>query len=111
LYGSGRNTNYADVLSFAGLIDLGSQHYEGFPEYGSEQLLELDPDLIVTRLGQTQILCRYAGLDRLRACQDPARRIVELPESVISSAGVEMLVAAEWLHELAYPPQSQNSPK
>lgn len=102
LYGAGKNSNYADVLHYAGLVDLGSLHYEGFPEYTAEDLLPLDPDIVVTREGGRAALCRFPGLSRLRACAEPQRRIVELPEAVISSAGAEMLLAAEWIHRFAY---------
>lgn len=102
LYGAGKNSNYADVLQYAGLVDLGSLHYEGFPEYTAEDLLPLDPDIVVTREGGRTALCRFPGLSRLRACAEPQRRIVELPEAVISSAGAEMLLAAEWIHGFAY---------
>jgi ABC-type Fe3+-hydroxamate transport system substrate-binding protein len=102
LYGSGRNTNYTDVFRYAGVIDRGAEHYENFPEYSAEQLLELDPDLIVAREGTREALCRYPGLNLLRACRDPQTSILELPEAVISSAGAEMLIAAESIHDFAY---------
>ncbi|HEX2881351.1 MAG TPA: helical backbone metal receptor [Polyangiaceae bacterium] len=102
LYGSGRNTNYADVFHYAGVIDRGAEHYENFPEYGAEQVLQLDPDLIVAREGTQDALCRYPGLAGLRACRDPMHSILELPEAVISSAGPEMLLAAEAVHDFAY---------
>lgn len=102
LYGSGRNTNYADVFHYAGVIDRGSEHYSDFPEYSSEQVLQLDPDLIVAREGTREALCRYPGLAGMRACRDPAHAILELPEAVISSAGPEMLLAAEAVHDFAY---------
>lgn len=102
LYGSGRNTNYADVFHYAGVIDRGAEHYENFPEYGAEQVLQLDPDLIVAREGTQDALCRYPGLAGLRACRDPMQSILELPEAVISSAGPEMLLAAEAVHDFAY---------
>jgi iron complex transport system substrate-binding protein len=102
LYGSGRNTNYEDVFRYAGVIDRGAEHYENFPEYSAEQVLQLDPDLIVAREGTQEALCRYPGLAGLRACRDPIHSILELPESVISSAGPEMLLAAEAVHDFAY---------
>lgn len=102
LYGSGRNTNYADVFHYAGVIDRGSEHYENFPEYSAEQVLQLDPDLIVAREGTKEALCSYPGLSGLRACRDPLHAILELPEAVISSAGTEMLIAAETIHDFVY---------
>jgi hypothetical protein len=105
LYGSGRNTNYADVFHYAGVIDRGSEHYSDFPEYSAEQVLQLDPDLIIAREGTREALCRYTGLAELRPCRDPVHAILELPEAVISSAGPEMLLAAEAVHDFAYPPR------
>jgi ABC-type hemin transport system substrate-binding protein len=102
LYGSGRNTNYADVFHYAGVIDRSAERYEDFPEYSAEQVLELDPDLIVAREGTRGALCGYPGLAGLRVCRDPAHLILELPEAVISSAGPEMLLAAEAVNDFAY---------
>ena len=104
LYGSGRNTNYADVFHYAGLIDKGSELYEDFPEYSAAQLLELNPELIVGRENTREAICNYPGLETLQPCADPQHRILELPEAIISSAGAEMLIAAELLHEFAYGP-------
>jgi len=102
LYGSGRNTNYADVFRYAGLIDKGAEKYQDFPEYSAEQVLQLDPQLIVSRDNTQGALCTLPGLQTLHACRDPRRFILELPEAVISSAGAEMLLAAEAVHDFAY---------
>jgi len=102
LYGAGANTNYADILKYAGLFDKGAAHYEGFPEYGAEDLLSMDPQFLITRTGGAAVLCTHAGLSGLQACKDPQHDIIELPEAVISSAGAEMLIAAEWVHEGVY---------
>jgi iron complex transport system substrate-binding protein len=103
LFGSGKNTSFADVLHYAGLVDKGAERYDDFPEYGAEQLLALDPELLVTHDGMGNTLCAYPGLDRLRACSDREHHILELPETVIGSTGAEMLIAAEELHAAAYP--------
>jgi hypothetical protein len=41
-------------------------------------------------------------LSALRVCRDPRSSILELPEAIISSAGPEMLLAAEEINEFAY---------
>lgn len=93
LYGGTRGSSYHDVLTAAGLVDAAAARHRGWPRYTSEQLLALDPDIVVTQTGMGQVLCRHIGLDALRACQ--TARIVEAPTALLSDPGLSMLEAAE----------------
>jgi len=96
LFGGTKGTTYHDVLHAAGLVDVAAARYEGWPQYSREELLALDPELIVTRTGGGQALCRLAGLERLRAC-GAAGRIIELESFALDDPGLGMLEAAEAL--------------
>jgi iron complex transport system substrate-binding protein len=103
MFGGARNTSYGDVLVAAGLIDAATAAgYDGFPQLTSEQLLQLDPDVIVTKPDMGAELCRIAGLDRLKACRSPAG-FVEVDGALLDDPGVFMLDAAELVFAAAYP--------
>lgn len=95
LYGGARGTSYHDVIVAAGLRDLAA-HLDGWPQYDAEQLLTLDPDLIVTREGMRATLCDHPLLSRLRACDGA---VIELDGDLLDDPGVGMLDAAEQLRE------------
>lgn len=106
IYGSGRGTSYHDVLTYAGLIDVGAQSYHGWPAWSIEQVLELDPDYVVTRVGMAHQLCSHVALSRLRACERSApgvpNQVVELPDALLNDPGPRMLLSAERLFEAVY---------
>jgi len=103
LFGGTRGTSYHDVLESAGLIDLAAARYRDWPQYDPEQVLELDPPLIVTGSGMARELCAGQWLAPLRACRERERRVIELPGALLDDPGLLMLDAAEALHALAYP--------
>lgn len=102
IYGSGLETSYHDVLVAAGLNDVGAQRYTGWPSLSYEQVLELNPEVLVTRTGMGTAFCSHPVLSRLRACDAERGQIVEMPEGLINDAGALMLVAAERLHRAVY---------
>jgi iron complex transport system substrate-binding protein len=103
LYGGTLGSSYHDVLEAAGLSDVAAARYRDWPNYDPEQLLALDPPLIVTELGMGEQLCDNVWLRALSACH--TRAFVELPSQLIGDAGLGMLEAAEVLHDRVYPPQ------
>lgn len=103
LYGGARGTSYHDVLVHAGLIDLAADRYEGWPALDPEQVLALDPEVLVTKRGMAGELCAAPGLSALRACSGRAR-IVELDAELIDDPGLPMLDVTEELHALVYGP-------
>lgn len=102
LYGGTRDTNYHDVLTHAGLIDVAARSYSGWPEYRAEQVVALDPELIITREGLAETICGHPGLVGLTACR-VSGRVIELPAGLIEEPGMAMLDAAERLFAQAYP--------
>jgi iron complex transport system substrate-binding protein len=106
LYGGTAGTSYHDVLEAAGLIDIAAQRYRDWPNYDPEQLLALDPPLLVTELGMADQICSNAWLHALSACaRRSAGAIVELESDVLGDPGLGMLDAAEALRARVYPPR------
>jgi iron complex transport system substrate-binding protein len=102
LFGGGKRTSYHDVLTAAGLIDVAAEHFDGFPHYDPEQLLSLDPEIIVTQQAAVPLFCRIGGLGHLRACRDGGGGVVGMDDALLSDPGLEMLEAAEVLRERVY---------
>lgn len=99
IYGGASGTSFHDVIVTAGLDDAAARYRE-WPQFSSEQVLAIDPDVIVTQSGRTALICRHAGFEVLRACRE--RRIVELDEAIINDPGTPMIEAAEMLHDAVY---------
>jgi len=99
LFGGTQGTSYADLLRYGGVRDLAAERgFTGWPRYSAEQLLDIDPPLIVTARGRRSIICRHAILSRLSACRTD--RVVELPKRNISDPGLGLVDAAEDLQLL-----------
>lgn len=98
LFGGTVGTSYHDVLEAAGLRDAAARRHRGWPQYTVEQILELDPDVVVTREGMRETLCAHPVLARLRAC--PAD-VVEIDGDLLDAPGPGMLDAAEAVHRAA----------
>jgi ABC-type Fe3+-hydroxamate transport system substrate-binding protein len=105
LYGGTRGTSYHDVLTAAGLRDLAADKFRDWPQYDPEQLLSLDPPLIVTESGMREQICNHSWLRSLRACAQRATGIIEIPRNVMGNPGLGMLDAALELRERVYPPK------
>jgi iron complex transport system substrate-binding protein len=100
LFGGSVGSSYHDVLTHAGLLDVAAQRFTGWPSYTPEQVLTLDPELIVTPTGGRTLLCRHSQLQALAACG--TGRIVEVDEAIINDPGVYMLDAAEIVRSAVY---------
>jgi iron complex transport system substrate-binding protein len=101
LFGGAARTSYHDVLEAAGLIDVAATGFYDWPHYDPEQLLALDPEVIVTTEASVPLLCRTSGLDHLRACSNPGA-IIGLHEALIGDPGLGMLDAAEQIRARVY---------
>lgn len=101
VFGGTRDTSYFDVLESAGLVDLAAAKYRGWPRLDAEQVLSLDPEVLVTQEGMRAVFCVDGALGRLRACR--TGQVVEAPAALLRDAGEGMLDAAEWLREAVYP--------
>lgn len=102
VFGGTRGSSYGDILAAAGLVDAAADAYEGWPQYSAEQLLRLDPDLVVTKPGMGAELCRIPGLGQLRVCQT-ASGFAEVDGVLLDDPGLPMLDAAEHVFAAAYP--------
>jgi iron complex transport system substrate-binding protein len=96
-YGGGARTSYDDVLWYAGLDNVLAKSHQGWPDLSIEEILGLDPDVIVTHRGMGDALCSLSLLNQLSACRG-ARSIIELPPSLLSDPGAGMLDTAEAIH-------------
>lgn len=101
MFGGTRGSSYHDVLSYAGLVDIAATRYQGWPKYTPEELLTLDPEVIVTSPGGHASLCAHAELRRLRACSSTGR-VVEIESELLNDAGFGILEAAELIHAAVY---------
>jgi iron complex transport system substrate-binding protein len=103
VYGGTTGSSFHDILVSAGCEDAAAGRYaEPWPRIGAEEVLAIDPDLLVMRLGATADLRRIPGFARLRALSQPGG-VVELPVELFDCPGLSVLDAAERLRELAYP--------
>lgn len=105
LYGGTRGTSYGDVLRYAGIEDVAASAYANWPEYTSERVLALDPELLVTNEGMGAMLCSHPGLSRLKACS--AGWVVEMDPDLLGDPGLEMLDAAESVYAKVYENESE----
>lgn len=114
-FGATANTSYADTLRLGGVRDIAAERgFVDWPQYTAEQLLELDPPLIVTLEGMGQVIRSHSLLSTLSAC-GPDGRIVELDGAYNSDAGLGIVEAAHQLLTrvrpgLAAPPAPQPTP-
>jgi iron complex transport system substrate-binding protein len=104
LFGGTTGTSYHDVLVHAGLVDAAAGTFTNWPQYSAEQILTLDPDVLVTKPGMKDLLCRGSGLDGLKACANGA--IIEVPAEIIDDPGALMLDAAELIHARMVAPRA-----
>ncbi len=104
IFGGTTGSSFADIVAAAGLVDGAAGRYRGWPRYSAEDLLVLDPERIVTNEGMGERLCGQPELDRLRACRDGRRGVVEMPRGLLTAPGPRMLEAAELLREQVHGP-------
>lgn len=100
IFGGTRGSSFHDVLTYAGLRDVAAARFEGWPQYADEQVLALDPDVIVTRRGMGRALCARASMATLRACRE--HRVLEIDGALLDDPGPGILDAAEAVHAAAY---------
>jgi iron complex transport system substrate-binding protein len=99
--GGTAGTALHDILTAGGLVDIAAADYRDWPAYSAEQLLALEPDLIVTKQGMAAAVCAFPGADHLLACREPDR-IIELPAELLDEPGPAMLEAAEAIYRRVY---------
>jgi ABC-type Fe3+-hydroxamate transport system substrate-binding protein len=111
LYGGANRTSYHDVLEAGGVRDA-AEHLDSWPELTPEQVLEIDPDVVVVHENTARLFCQRDGLRTLRACRGEASaRVVELPSGLLNDPGLGMLPCAERLRAIVHgvPPTFHDS--
>lgn len=103
LFAGARGTSYHDVLTHAGLRDVATPIYRGWPALSAEQVLALDPEVLVTKRGMGKDLCQVPGLERLRPCSGRGK-LAELDLDLVDDPGLPMLELAEMLRAQVHPP-------
>jgi iron complex transport system substrate-binding protein len=103
LFGGAARTSYHDVLTAAGLIDAAAYRFSDWPHYDPEQVLALDPEVIITTEASVAPFCRISGFDHLRACSRKGL-LIGIPEARIGDPGLAMLDTAEEIRDRVYGP-------
>lgn len=93
MYGGTSGTSYHDVLTYGGLDDAAADAFTGWPAYTHEDLLRLNPDVVVTQEGMRHQLCSHPGLHQLEACQKEGH-FLELPSALLTDPGLSVVDAA-----------------
>lgn len=101
LQGGTVGTSYHDIMTAAGLDDVAALRYRDWPAYSPEQVLELAPELIVTRAGGADRVCAFPGMGHIGPCRGQGR-MVELDGELLDEPGLGMLDAAEELARLVH---------
>ena len=103
-FGGTAETAYADLLRMAGVRDLAAaQGLTGWPQLTAEQVLALDPPLVVTQGGMGAVLCGHPVVGQVAACR-PGGRVIELEGQYHSDPGLGLLHAARDLQAKVHPP-------
>ncbi|MEM9380287.1 MAG: ABC transporter substrate-binding protein [Planctomycetota bacterium] len=101
-FGATARTSYADTLFYGGVRDIAAERgFAEWPQYSAEELLGLDPPLIVTLRGMGEVLRSHAVLSRLRAC-GPSGRIVEIDGAYNADVGLGIVDAAQAVQDLVH---------
>ena len=103
IYGGSTGSSFHDVLTYGGLIDVAATQYQRHPVYTAEQLLALDPPLVVLNEGTGKLLCARPGLSRHAACKD-SQGIIEIPTALLESAALGIVDAARAVRNAVYGP-------
>ncbi len=103
LFGGTVGSSYADMLHYAGIDDLAEAHgYREWPKFSPEDLLVIDPPLVVTQAGMARLICEHTTLSTL-ACCGPDGRVVEVPSDYHSEPGLGLVYAARALQHHLHP--------
>ena len=103
IYGGTRGSSYGDMLHYGGVHDMAAaEGYTDWPQFSLEQLLALDPPLVVTSVGMGETICSHSTLRELACCQ-PGGRVVEVPGQYHTDAGLGIVHAARAVQQLVHP--------
>lgn len=102
LYGGGDGTSYHDLITAAGLRDAAEGRFSGWPKLSIEEVIAIDPDVLVLATGSATTLRALPGAEAIRAVVDG--RLLVLDEGLLEDPALGLLDAAEALFRLAHPP-------
>lgn len=92
-YGGTTGSSYGDVLTAGGVEDAAAAAgFTGWPDYSAEEILRLNPPLLVMPEGHPEALCRIESMSALSACQ--TQSFVTLPADVLNDPGPALVEAA-----------------
>jgi iron complex transport system substrate-binding protein len=102
-FGGTTNTSFADMLAYGGINDIASKHgYTEWPQYTPEQLLVMNPALIVTPHGMGNGICNHTLLHQLEACTQDGQ-VIEVSTEYISDPGLGIIQAAASIQAAVHP--------
>jgi iron complex transport system substrate-binding protein len=101
IYGGTTGSSYHDVLTAAGLIDVAAAHYSGWPKLSVEEVITLNPEVIVLSPSSATALRALPGIQALRAVTDG--HLLIIGEGILEDPGPGLLDAAEAVFRAAYP--------
>jgi len=94
LSGGTQGTSFGDVITAVGFTDAAAAHgYTGWPDYRVEDLIAIDPDVIICPLGNAAEIRRLPGAEHLRAVVHD--RLIEVDGGLLAMPGVAILDAAQ----------------
>jgi iron complex transport system substrate-binding protein len=98
-YGGTAGSSYGDVLRAGGVEDVAAAAgFTGWPDYSAEEILRLNPPLLVMPEGHPEALCRIEAMSTLSACRTES--FVTLPADVLNDPGPALVEAAAALRTL-----------
>lgn len=96
------------MLSAAGLSDVAAAQYSGWPKLSLEDVIALNPEVIVLSAGSATALRALPGIEALQAVSDG--HLLILDDALLEDPGPGMLDTAEALFRLAYPDLTATAP-
>jgi iron complex transport system substrate-binding protein len=101
LYGGTTGTSYHDLITAAGLRDAAEGRFSGWPKLSLEDLIALDPDVLVLSSGSASALRALPGAAAIRAVSDGHLLVID--DDLLEDPTLGLLDAAEALFRLAHP--------
>ena len=99
-FGGHGGTSYADVLRYGGMEDLAEEFgYQDWPRYTPEQILAMNPGLLLTQVGMGEVICQHSALRKLPACGSEGH-VVELHGRYHADPGLGIVEASSQVQAL-----------
>jgi iron complex transport system substrate-binding protein len=102
IYGGTVGSSFHDVLTHAGLMDVAADKFTGWPALSFEQVLHLNPEVIVLSPESAHALRAWPGASALSALQRDDG-LITIAGELLEDPGPGILDAAEAVFHAAYP--------